>query len=242
MLGGYTWNVKTTHKHIRVDIYLFVSATRSIPLPDGASAKVTMRSEMPWAGDTNILVEAPEGYNWTIQVPIPAYATGYRVSSAYEVEIGGFAAVPVCANTAFAVNFDLPVRFLASHPLSNTDTLVVSRGPIFYTAESVDNEALEADYPHFAGIGFSEFTHFDTRTSEVAGVKVVNLEAKIGDVYGLSEIQCDGAWREVTPEAPFRTWNRLQEKLVLTPWFARANKGGKGRIRTAFRRAPPSPS
>jgi DUF1680 family protein len=88
ILGGYTWNskVESASKVIKLDIYLFVSATRTIALPDGTSAKVSMVTEMPWVGKANVETDAPEGWSWEIHVPTPAYAENITVSGWYCVE------------------------------------------------------------------------------------------------------------------------------------------------------------
>lgn len=74
MIGGYTWAVKSsTSKRIDLDVYLFISATRSI---DGHTVK--MISKMPWQGETEW--EFDEGVEWHVRVPKPAYATNIKVS------------------------------------------------------------------------------------------------------------------------------------------------------------------
>lgn len=82
MLGGYTWHVVVDEEEsvINLDVYLFVSATRKIVLPDGQTAKVTMRTEMPWTGKTEWEVQAPQGWTWNVQLPVPKYAKNVKVS------------------------------------------------------------------------------------------------------------------------------------------------------------------
>jgi DUF1680 family protein len=82
MLGGYTWHVAVDEAKqvINLDVYLFISATRTIDLPGGQAAQVTMQTEMPWAGKTAWKVEAPEGWKWNVQLPVPKYAKNVKVS------------------------------------------------------------------------------------------------------------------------------------------------------------------
>jgi GTP-binding protein EngB required for normal cell division len=82
MLGGYTWasRLDTSGKTIHLNVYLLMSATRTIPLPGGGQAKVMMESEMPWKGRTEMKFEAPEGWKWTVSVPKPDYAADVKVS------------------------------------------------------------------------------------------------------------------------------------------------------------------
>lgn len=82
MLGGYTWRVSVdeTNQVINLDVYLFISATRTIDLPGGHMAHVTMQTEMPWTGKTEWRVEAPEGWKWNVKLPVPKYAKTVKVS------------------------------------------------------------------------------------------------------------------------------------------------------------------
>ena len=82
MLGGYTWrvNVDKSAKKISVIVYLYMSCTRSIDLPNGR-ATITMQSGMPWKGETSWVMDAPEGWSWEITVPKPNYASNLQVST-----------------------------------------------------------------------------------------------------------------------------------------------------------------
>ena len=74
MLGGYTWAARRPRKGVvELDIYLFLSATRMI---NGHTVK--MSSEMPWRGFTSW--EFDSGVEWRVRVPIPSYATSFKVS------------------------------------------------------------------------------------------------------------------------------------------------------------------
>lgn len=87
MLGGYTWAVSVDHANniIRLDVYLLLSAARTIDLGQGQSATVEMRSEMPWHGDTKLAFSAPDGWMWEVKMPVPEYATDLNVSTSLHV-------------------------------------------------------------------------------------------------------------------------------------------------------------
>jgi DUF1680 family protein len=135
------------------------------------------------------------------------------------------------------MTFDLPVRLLANHPLEMTDTLTVSRGPIIYTAESFDNPELEERHPHFEGLGIKSTTQFKDVPLQIEGIDMVGLSTSGHDLYALEQVSTTVPWRAITAAKPARTWKQLNEKLVLVPWFARANRGGRGHLRTSFMRA-----
>ncbi|WVR07708.1 hypothetical protein IAU60_004750 [Kwoniella sp. DSM 27419] len=238
MIGGYTWAAKVDErgKTINLDVYLFVSASRTIHLPGGESATVSMVSEMPWEGTTRFTFDAPEGWQWSVRLPKPAYAENVKLSSESSEELSGFLTTHLPARTTVDLTFDMPVRLLAPHPLSGQDTLTVSRGPIVYTAESVDNAAIDGAYPHFQGIGLSTKTTFDEERAVIEGIPVVMLKAD-QSAYAVNEINTSSAYRAVTSKTPARSWKKLDDRLTFVPWFARANRGGAGRVRTAFLRA-----
>jgi DUF1680 family protein len=83
MLGGYTWRVDVDEsaRKISVVVYLYMSCTRTIDLPNG-KATISMRSGMPWKGETSWELDAPEGWTWEVTVPAPRYAANLQVSVA----------------------------------------------------------------------------------------------------------------------------------------------------------------
>ena len=128
------------------------------------------------------------------------------------------------------IDFDLPVRLLASHPRTGRDMLGISRGPIIYTAESVDNVNLAERHPHFGGLAINpkDVPAVKLVSQSIQGIEIVQLEMP---VWELEEYDDEVLWAERG-----RTWTR-KETLVLVPWFARGNKGGSGQVRTCFDRA-----
>ncbi|KAG8875545.1 hypothetical protein FRB97_005014 [Tulasnella sp. 331] len=187
MLGGYTWSAKVdgAQKVIKLDVYLFVSATRTISLPDGQKAKVIMKSEMPWSGQTHWTVEAPEGWIWEIQIPKPDYAEDVVVGHYPYKRLGAWIPVPAY-------------------------------------------RSIEGD------------VHDDVSNIEIDGLPMVGLtsSSKEGSVYVLRQ-ESGAAYRAVNSKAPARIWECLPNTTTLTlvPWFARANRGGAGHVRTGFLRA-----
>jgi hypothetical protein len=105
-----------------------------------------------------------------------------------------------------------------------------------YTAESVDNPEIDSKYPHFEGVGITTISSFEQTTAVIEDVPVVLLKQN-QPAYALNETHSQQAHRVVSSSKPARTWTQLDGGLVLVPWFARANRGGPGRVRTAFLRA-----
>lgn len=147
----------------------------------------------------------------------------------------GFLSVSLGNHASLSQSLTLPVRLLATHPLTGQDTLSVARGPIVYTAESIDNQALDTAHPHFAGIGLSQAEAFDEIPMSIENIDMIGLQTK-GPAFVLEELDRKDLYHPIGTEQTQRSWTPLKEGLRFVPWFARANRGGAGRVRTAFPR------
>ena len=148
----------------------------------------------------------------------------------------GFETVDLNSNDTISLTFDMPPRLLSPHPNTRQDTLTVKRGPIVYVAEDMDNKSLEDSYPHFERLGLSEAAEFEEEAMEIEGIPLVKLTTKPGCVFALDSGDPNVLYRPVRRGQPARTWKKLDEKLTLVPWFARANRGGKIHVRVPFLR------
>jgi DUF1680 family protein len=74
-----------------------------------------------------------------LAVRIPAWCKSFSISSEYELK-DGYAFVSA---KEFELNLDMPVRVIAANPMvhENIGRVAVTRGPVVYCAEGVDNEA-----------------------------------------------------------------------------------------------------
>ena len=245
MLGGYQWSSRIEEdRTVAVDIYLFISSTLRIQTEDGA-ADLKMQTDMPWTGKVDLRATIPNGWKMKIRIPAPEYAEDIQLSTHTSPDVPGYTLVILDQQTSsLSMTFDLPVRLLSPHPLTGHDTLTVSRGPIIYTAESIDNP-FEEKHRHFEGIGIKSSAKFRQHELEIEGIRMIGLEIDGSDgsaVYVLDQVSDRRPYRDVKvgdggkSAAPARSWTRLEDKLVFLPWFARANRGGAGRLRTSFLR------
>ncbi|KAJ9123892.1 hypothetical protein QFC22_000680, partial [Naganishia vaughanmartiniae] len=145
----------------------------------------------------------------------------------------GYTTVTSPADSAFTMTSDMPVQLLSPHPDTHQDTITVSRGPIVYVAEGVDNETLERKYKHFENVGLDQSAVFDVRRIKIGGISMVGLTSREGALFALESPKQE-AYNVVSERAPARQWRQLQDTLTLVPWFARANRGGSGHVRTSF--------
>ena len=239
LLGGYTWSTQLdeTENVIHLDVYLYLSAKRQILLPDGRSANVTMSSEMPWQCKTVVSLEAPGTWSWIVNLPHPDYAEDFVISGAQGCvsEVAGYNSCDVASRSSLSVSFSMPIRFLSPHPDTHQDTLTLTRGAIVYTAESVDNHDLDERSPHFARVGIKQDANIEEMPMEIHGISMMGLRIK--PVYlkqWLGKVDI-GSTRAVTDSA-VRSWTPVEHGMTMVPFFARSNRGGAGRLRTAFSR------
>lgn len=238
MLGGYTWATKvdSAAKVINLDVYLLLSASRTIPLPNGESATVEMSSEMPFNGKNDWKLNAPSGWKWNLRLPSPEYAENIVVSQ-QTTDDHGFLALDLEGESSVEMTFDLPIQLLSSHPLTGQDNLTVRRGPIVYVAESIDNESIESTYPHFNSIGIKSTSIPSMKAEKITieGLDLMGITIKGDDVYAI-QIGGEASFGLVSGKQPARKWKKVGEELKLVPWFARANRGGKGHVRVPLLR------
>ncbi|SMY29319.1 unnamed protein product [Zymoseptoria tritici ST99CH_1A5] len=243
LLGGYTWSTQITATTIDLNIYLYLSATRRIQLPDSGSSEAIVRatSEMPWNGKTVLDFSAPAHWRWVVHLPVPGYAKKFRMNGiALAGEpTNGFHTVHLPANSKMIIEFDMPVMLESPHPATQQDTLTVLRGPLVYTAESWDNASLLQHARGFHNIGLPETATFETVPISIGGHEMISLVTHNARMLVSREGADDiGSTKIVTgqPGARARTWMSARQPLRLIPFFARCNRKNSQQLRTSFTR------
>lgn len=246
LLGGYAWSAKINQATIDLNIYLYLSATRRIRLQDSeqSEAVVSMESEMPWAGKTILRFSAPESWQWRINVPVPGYAKDFSVNGEKILTEtpSGFHAVSLPATSTLVIHFDMPVFLESPHPDTHKDTLTVLRGPLVYTAESWDNNALIKRSSGFQNLGLPESVAFKQAPVEIAGHQMLSLITEDAHILAREGTNDVGSAKVVTgqPGSRARTWKLAGEPLTMIPFFARCNRKNSQQLQTSFQRVAES--
>ncbi|BEJ01652.1 hypothetical protein CcaverHIS631_0603340 [Cutaneotrichosporon cavernicola] len=168
MLGGHPWRapVDAQAKRISLDVYLFLSGTRNIDV-GGVTATATMSTSMPGKGETRLTLSG--------QVPSQEYAADIKCFIPAEAE-DGFLRASAPGKVDVAFSFTMPVRLVAPQLATwQAGNAAVTRGPIVYVAESVDNAALDEAHPHFEGVGLYPTASFTEKQIEIEGVSIIAL-------------------------------------------------------------------
>lgn len=211
-LGGYIY----VRKGDEIRMNLFIGNEADLTVSDG-DLKLKVETEFPWEGNVKVTVETEDTRNMALRLRVPSWATG-----ANTVTVNG---------TQYAVAADADGYLTLNRTWENGDTVEVNfpmevqqipmvegveetendtafrRGPIVYTAESIDNEAAPKLYYISGDAAF---------TTEW----VENLDGK-EDPYGLR-----GLLKITTNDAMAHLLGGdKQLPLTLIPYYANSNRG-----------------
>lgn len=98
-----------------------------------SNVKITQNNNYPFSGKIQISYNGPDS---TIAVRIPAWCDSYKGKTQ-----NGYAYLRVKDNTTISLDFDMPVCFIQANPnvQSNCGRAAITKGPIVYCLEGVDN-------------------------------------------------------------------------------------------------------
>lgn len=127
-------------------VHLYTAGSAQIALESGL-LQITQRTDYPWQGDIEILVEVAPDSAVTINLPSPAWASTLAVEvngvPTEPREESGYASLRRVwkSGDTISVAMDMRVRHLASHPLAegNRGRVAIQRGPLLYCVEQADN-------------------------------------------------------------------------------------------------------
>lgn len=146
----------------------------------------------------------------------------------------------VSQNPSFTLDIQICAGLVAPHPYANQDTLTLTRGPIVYCVEDVDNPWVE---DHFKSVQLDPACSVHEKT-------VTDTTTGTGDTYVALTVQ-NGARRlqpnriSATPGVPVNDnreldqmdhENALIDELNFVPYYFRANRDGRGQARVGLRR------
>ncbi len=112
----------------------------------GKPVRFSVRTKMPFEGETEIMIENPEQGEGSFYLRIPSYAgkakvflDGEEISADME---GGYAKIPVSGKERkVSLHFEMPAHFVYADPEVRADAgrVAVKKGPLVYAAEETDN-------------------------------------------------------------------------------------------------------
>ena len=137
---------------------------------------------------------------------IPGWCRSFTLNVPYQTE-GGYAFVDVSGDTQISLEMDMPVQILAANPMvhENAGRVAVTRGPIVYCAEGIDNPGV------------------DLHTIKLDTAREIQLS---DTQFLVPDLEASG----VVPEAEQQlyypiTGSTRNVSIRLIPYFAFANRG-----------------
>jgi uncharacterized protein len=205
-LGAYIFSIKDGY----VAIHLYIAGTLKVP---GSDAVVTIKTDAPWTGK----VEVTWAGSVKLAIRIPGWAKGdFKVSMEGGTVKNGYLYLPPAIDGRLHINFDLKPRRMYAHPKAGKHDVSIMRGPLVYCIEDVDND-LDID-----SIILSTDPVKDGTPVKVLDHEVVPVIAKGRQLRGSNLDKLYGDEDYLRGD---------QQDLVFVPFFARANRGGKGGMR-----------
>lgn len=165
--------------------------------------KISQKTDYPADGVVKITCEAPQKY---IAVRIPGWCRSFNINADYEMK-NGYAYIKLSGAVEIELRLDMPVTCIKSNMLvhENAGRVAVTRGPVVYCAESVDN------FKNLKTVLIDT-----TATFEVSECEFI-LPSIIANAY--KEKKSDDLYSVIGDDDYEKT------KLNLIPYYAFANRG-----------------
>ena len=208
-IGGYVYSKSDD----TVFVNQYVTSEASITL-GSTGVKLTMASNMPWAGDGSITVGLENSASFALKLRIPDWtdSTSIKINGTpidTAADDAGYVTITREWKNGDKIefNFSMPIVYTesAAQVTANVGRVAVKRGPIVYCAESADND-------------FNVFYAYIDKECEPELVWTDNLDGKT-DPYGLKNmytIRLKG-YTDGIGESRAVEW-------TLIPFYARQNR------------------
>ncbi len=220
--AGYIYNVSDNTAWV----HLFADSELNTTLPSGTKVKLSQKSNYPWDGNIKIKVETSGEF--TLKVRIPSWCDNANV------KINGEDAGAVTpgylelkrnwqAGDTVELNLPLEIKLLEAHPhvIELNNHVAITRGPLLYCLESVDNQ----------GFDLRDFVLTSSNislepSSDLGGVTKLGLEGEV------QQKTFTGLYRPVE-QSKYAVANA---KATAIPYFVWANRAA-GRMQVWIRNA-----
>jgi len=141
-LGSYVYSSRPDALYS----HLFLGNRLKVKL-GGSDVEVTMETRYPWEEKVEVTFGMPEKVEFSYGIRVPAWCAGYSIAvngqeAAYTIEDGyAFISREWQSGDKVGIIFDMPVTVIEANPLvrDNAGKVAVTRGPVVYCLEEVDN-------------------------------------------------------------------------------------------------------
>lgn len=227
MFASLTGYVATTSDDDgpEIQIHLYGQGTSEATLPGGQTVRIRQETRYPWEGDVAIVVEGEGDFALAMRIP------GWCGAGAHATLNGDLITEEMTAGDYLRLNriwqrgdtirlyLPMPVTFVEAHPhvVENTGRWAISRGPLVYCLEHVDNPGIDLNAVVLPWtVTFAE----EERPSFLGGVTVLTATAQeqpVGSDWS------DRLYRTV--DSTMSSGGESREvKVTAIPYYAWANR------------------
>lgn len=142
----------------------------------------------------------------------------------------------LASNPKFTLVLPLAPRLISPHPFTNQHIGVLARGPLIYCLEDVDHPWVQDHFQSLVlkpGISIPKVEEVNKKTDLPLGESYIGITLKKSGIIIPQEELAPALEMQNT----FRVLAEGKEAVDLhfVPYFARANRGGKGQMRVGIR-------
>ncbi|MGE5463156.1 MAG: glycoside hydrolase family 127 protein [Syntrophothermus sp.] len=144
-LGKYVYSFEDNN----LWIHQYINSETTVDV--GASVKLRVESELPWGGGVRIHIRPEKEKEFTVHLRMPSWidsADASETASGYDPRRAHFE--PVCRvwspeSDPLEYRFDMSIKTRRAHPKvkGHANKVAVTRGPLVYCLESVDNPGVD---------------------------------------------------------------------------------------------------
>ena len=216
-IGSYAYT--ETEDTFFIHLYLGGEITKTFGGENGAEAKITITSGLPWDGAVTVKAETDSDQPFTLAFRLPDWCADYTAEgiedAQTEIRDGYLYVTRVWKDSSeLRLNFPMEVRMMQSnsHVREDAGKVAFMRGPIVYCMEEADN----GKDLHLVSLGD------DPKITEVSSDKF-GFRTVLLDVTGRRQMEDEKEDHQL-----YRTYQKAQyqeAKIRLIPYYTWANRG-----------------
>ncbi len=209
-------------------VNLFIDSKMKVVLSDDLEVTLQQKSNYPWDGRISIDLDLPRSAEFSLNIRVPGWSgnavltvNGEKVTAETDA---GYMRIEREWKKGDSLCLDLPMepRLLQSHPknTANYGKLVVTRGPLVYCLEGIDNPGVD-----IFSVALQEDVTFRAERANDVFEGAVKLK-------GHALLRRDEEW-DLAPYQPFNAGRETKYKpvaITAIPYFAWANRGKNSMI------------
>lgn len=208
-------------------VNFFVSDIMTTTLNNGTKVILTQKTEYPWKGDVTLTIDVEKPASFTVNIPVPEWATGSTVKvngvAVDGVEAGNFISLDRQwkKNDKIILSMPMNIRLMKANPLAEEarNQITVMRGPVVYCLESTDLP----DDVNFMDVILKKSAKYtaEFKADLLGGVYVIKTKGlAIGDNdWSVNPGKSTQLYKEVGKE------KAREIDIQLIPYYAWSNRG-----------------